>query len=514
MSRLTAIVIGLLLLSCAAGPLGPDSKLGAGEGVILLRVASNMEFPEWQTVSVRRESDGETVSLNRIEGAVRGSTFFAASIPGGRYTLHQMYATYTSGNSETGGFTYSVTAPLAERLGDFSVAAGQLTNLGTLVHDPGKSIDETHSEFSVAVDPRPLKAKSLLMSGYPRLAEAVGGKPELGWQTLPAQEVEARVIATAKQYARGLNSLRPTDAGVVYAGARMGQVLVLPKPGAPWLRFDTGGLDEITAVQPLPDGGFLAGGEQSFVAYSADRGRTWQTLGFVEPNHVVTLIGVAATRELVLVAESSRDVIVYTSPKPATGWHELRRFGPFPEPSILWGDSHPEIKFNLGGTWRRESVALSGGRLAVLEQPKTVWSYDFAARRWDRSAPAPDPLFGVRTSRDGYLWATPIMSNNMYGSSDWGATWKKLEYFKVDLPPAFASRSTGYMAAMPWVGLGKWELYKTTDGGASWSSSGKMADSGVERLVVDPSGKRLYAVTATHKLWVSSDGGNTWAGPH
>jgi hypothetical protein len=506
-------VCAFVLASCANDTLTRDADLPAGSGVAILRVAGNMTFPEWRWVTLRREADGKEFALGSIPCSTRGSVVLAEALPPGRYLPVKMHASFTSGIPQTGQVTFTVDAPIEKQSTTFSVAAGRVTDLGTLVYNPLGAVDATHNRFEIAIDPSPLPVESLLRGAFPRVADALRGGQELGWDSLPPKEQRARLIAAAKSSARGRNALVASTAGVAYAGARLGEVVVLPKPGGSWLHFDTGTLEEITALLPLQDGGFLAGGELGFVSYSPDRGRSWQKLSFVEPNHAVTFLGIAATRDLVAIAESSEELIVYTSAKPATGWHELRRF-PFHQPNILYNPGYFETKFSTAGEFHRESAAIGGTRLAILEQPKTVWSYDFATRQWEQSQPAPRALFTLRASRDGYLWATPFGANSMYGSADWGRSWTTLDYFAADIPPAFANRSTGFMAAKPVNGLAGLKLFKTTDGGTTWTEVGKLEDENLGRLAVDPSGKQLFAIANYDHVRVSSDGGNSWSAPH
>ena len=83
--------------------------------------------------------------------------------------------------------------------------------------------------------------------------------------------------------------------------------------------------------------------------------------------------------------------------------------------------------------------------------------------------------------------------------------------FSIDVPPAFADRSRGWMGGKA-LGLMGWKVYKTTDGGESWTSTGSLGDFTAERLMVDPSGA-LVAVTPAHEIFVSRDDGETWQGP-
>jgi len=509
--------LGFVALSACAGPsvLTRDSRLAATEGVVVVRLVSNLEFPDWRSISVKSDASGESFTLRPVPYAVRGSYVFAAALPEGSYTADSMYAFFYAGSNETGSISLEVNAPIAALTGSFRIAGGRVTNLGTLVYQPGRTLSAEQGEFSLAIDPTPAPTTALFATAFPNFAEVVRGKPELGWAATHANSKSPAIIAAAKRAARGLNSPVVTGSGAVYAGARMGQVIVRPNLGSDWRTLDTGSLHEIVCVLPFADGRILAGGEEGFLSYSSDAGRTWQRVSLVRPDAIVTFLGVAPNHSLYLVAESEREVVVYTSTQPASGWRELRRFvEPPADTGNIWiGPQHWKTQLTMGGaTLRSELVALTASRLVVLQQPNTVWSYEFSSGRWETAEPAPRGVFSIEASSDGYLWAIPVGGTVMYGSADWGRSWSRLEYFALHVTPVFANRSTGYMAALPYGLLQTWRVMKTTDGGSSWSISGRLDDFHAEKFVVDPSGK-LIAVTPAHQLYVSSDDGKTWTGP-
>jgi photosystem II stability/assembly factor-like uncharacterized protein len=515
--RIRPVILFVAALTACAAPamLTSESRLGVTEGVVVLRLVSNMEFPDWRSITVKSDTGAESYDLHAVPYAERGSYVFAAAVPEGRYTAHDMYAHYFAGSSETGTTELKVTAPIASRTGAFRVAAGRVTNLGTWVYQPGPRLNEKEFQFLLAIDATPAPTKDLFAMAFPNLAEAVRAKPELGWEAAQPIPHRAEIIAAAKRAVIGLNSPVVTRSGVMYAGARMGQVRVRPNLSSDWRTLDTGSLHEILCVLPFADGRILAGGEEGFVAYSPDAGRTWQHVSLVRPNAIVTFLGMAPNHSLYLVAETEREVVVYTSEQPASGWRELRRISqPAEDTGNIWIGPKPWKKQRTmgGATLRSELVAISSARLVVVQQPNTIWSYEFASGRWEASAPAPIGIFSVEASSDGYVWAIPVSGLKMSGTGDWGRTWTPLEYFAHHVTPAFANRSTGYMAALPYGLAQTWRLMKTTDGGSSWSSLGQIPDFQPERFVVDPSGK-LIAVTPAHQLYVSGDDGRSWTGP-
>jgi len=117
--------------------------------------------------------------------------------------------------------------------------------------------------------------------------------------------------------------------------------------------------------------------------------------------------------------------------------------------------------------------------------------------------------------------------NGIWKSTDGGERWSKssgglyegLIVFDVDIDPH--SRDTLYASLAGGVGLGIGNVYKSEDGGATWtlkdagmprSSDTSTYTNGVFTLVIDPDDTSLlYAGTNFEGAFRSTDGGETWA---
>jgi len=123
-------------------------------------------------------------------------------------------------------------------------------------------------------------------------------------------------------------------------------------------------------------------------------------------------------------------------------------------------------------------------------------------------------------------WVTPYImhptNNNtllvgksqVYKTTDGGNTWSQLGTISgmtgsiVSMAYAPSNTQTIYVATFT-------QLYKTTDGGSSWSSAGT-STTPITYIAVDPTNsQRLYATksgyTADDKVWMSPDGGLNWS---
>jgi photosystem II stability/assembly factor-like uncharacterized protein len=116
----------------------------------------------------------------------------------------------------------------------------------------------------------------------------------------------------------------------------------------------------------------------------------------------------------------------------------------------------------------------------------------------------------------------------IYGSVDYGKTWKRLEAWMHMTEPHFFDKKRGVMLAAELKVSGAQTPYKvrtTKDGGLTWTAGGDVAGRfafgtpatvmdpfapKVARLWSDPEGKLLYTTGAYGQYETSTDGGNTW----
>src|SRR5262249_41503903 len=101
-TRALVLVLSFALAACATTTVTHDARLPEGQGVVLVRVVSNLESPEWREFYVKPESRGETARLWLISAGLRGSYVFAGTLPAGSYSPSEMFASHTIGTPQTG----------------------------------------------------------------------------------------------------------------------------------------------------------------------------------------------------------------------------------------------------------------------------------------------------------------------------------------------------------------------------------------------------------------------------
>ena len=512
MATRTRFWLGLLALAslthCAGNPtaLTHDAALAPGEGVVLLRVVGNASEP-WSQLELAPDTGGTPQTVFAADFAENSSGVFVGKLPAGRYRPVQMKAALQTGNLVT-----TLEVPLEARLGRFAVEAGRVTNLGTVVYQEYGAMVKMHIKNAVVRSPAPAPSAALLHSQFPAVAAAVEGKPELGWDDpvrAPSPQL-VQVLRDGRGQVRGLNGASLAQGGAVWAGARLGALLVRESVRAPWRRIDTGALHEIMAVAPLPQDRILAGGEEGLVVLSQDRGRSWTRLSVVAPERIVVFVGGTASGAVVLVAQGADDLQVWMASDPRSAWRQIgqiatardRREGVVPgTPSgddvVRWRTlQHPDF------------VALTDARLVIYSDERKLSTFDFASQRWD-SVETPFVAHHTLAMPDGHLFAMPPVGASMFGSSDWGHSWQKLDYFTFASAPAFASDTTGYLAARPYGTTEIWRMMKTTDGAKTWNEQSELAFM-PRKVIVDPASHALLALSVQGETFLSGDDGKSW----
>src|SRR6201999_303389 len=92
----------------------------------------------------------------------------------------------------------------------------------------------------------------------------------------PALE-RARTLAIAARPVANFSAPVQVSSGDALGGGKLGAVVRLPRGQTQLQRFDVGGWNEVLTARIHRDG-FLVGGEDGLLKYSADQGKTWIAL--------------------------------------------------------------------------------------------------------------------------------------------------------------------------------------------------------------------------------------------
>jgi len=215
---------------------------------------------------------------------------------------------------------------------------------------------------------------------------------------------------------------------------------------------------------------------------------------------------------------------------------------------------------NGGHTWRRSvprGIAAAGiavasppdiqfvnkrdGWMSGLSTPARHWEFDWTTdggRTWHLSMPpgcvrdCDDGSFSFLDARHGYLFAAvrgAQAPNRLFRTDDGGRTWQLVSRPSIWGPITFVNKEDGFAGGPgqgiigPYLGPPFITLYRTTDGGRTWSKyepagSGSFTElpyssGGSEVLVVENGPNRNGGLNlAPGTVYASHDAGRNWSG--
>lgn len=102
-----------------------------------------------------------------------------------------------------------------------------------------------------------------------------------------------------------------------------------------------------------------------------------------------------------------------------------------------------------------------------------------------------------------------VVGSGIFGSQDGGLTWTLLS---PTVPDTTFNLTTGETAQTLYAAAGQAGLWRSADGGRSWSTVAGVPGGGAVALAYSPANKRLYVTTLGNGagLYASDDGGTTW----
>jgi photosystem II stability/assembly factor-like uncharacterized protein len=291
-----------------------------------------------------------------------------------------------------------------------------------------------------------------------------------------------------------LLAVDPNAPATLYASVSFSGLSGLLRSSDDGVSWRPAGLHSFILSLALTPSSLYAGTSEGGVYRSDDRGLTWRAASEGLTGFSVSELAVDPTAPTTLYA--STDNGVHKSDDGGLTWRAVGLSGQrvwtlavIPTtPTTLYagvgyGDEPGVYKSTDGGeTWR--AAGLPGQRILTLAVDPTTPTTLYAGVREG----------GVQRSDDG------------------GATWRA-----VGLP----GRSVGALAIHPvepailYAGTddrGEDALFRSVDGGATWSESVRTGYGGITAVVIDPNApETVYAANENGKILRSTDGGATWS---
>lgn len=325
----------------------------------------------------------------------------------------------------------------------------------------------------------------------------------------------------------------PAHANVVLLGTSGGGIYRSSDFGATWQPASEGLAASFVfeiAADPATENTFYAATEQG-VFYSSDSGRTWGRAGEGLPSGLVLHLAVQGGRAGGLFA-SVLNHGVFRLASLSASWE--------PAAAGLPGDAAPVLGYNpaagsvayagalrrgifrtddAGNSWASASRGMSlfvrgiaidpnhAGILSAATLSAGIFrSTDFGAS-WQPSGLQDRTLYrlGYNHGASALYAATAL---GVSRSRDQGVTW---EHLGQQTPYVFSLASHPGRPGVIYLGTFAGQVYRTTDGGQTWSSCGPgLPQADIVRLAVDGQTGTVYAAAKLYGIYKSVDDGATW----
>jgi hypothetical protein len=513
-TAMLGLCLPLMLMGCSSTAVSPSSTFQANEGLVALRLIDLGKVPI-KRFTVESEQSGEEYTLQAIRFGQQSGMTYVGRLPAGRYRPKELMGSNPGVNL--------VRVPLTQWTGAFDIEAGRVTQLGTMIFTPGLTVGydtdsrTSRSLFLLPLDPTPVPVGPLLAARFPQLAGTASAKAPLGWvagstptlAAVPLDRVRANVNAVGRPMFTEGNTMASGGLLGVIAVHRAGKLVM--KPAA-----DT--VHTITAVLALQDRRWLAGGEEGYLALSTNQGQSWKALPALPADDLVLHLVQRPDGRLLAVTDRDSEALVYESADHPIAWKEIKRIPSDRERSFM------NTELGESAEFLPDFAAHSNDRLVVYTRPRTLSSLDLRTGLWETQTTPAVFHAGMKVTPDGYV----LGFGGLYGSENYGQSWKKLESWVTTSEPHFMDRRRGVVLATELSFSGtpsKYRLRTTSDGGATWMAGEEinapfMATIPSTRrdkhgrllrpLWGDPSGRWWYTTDGSDRLLISTDGGRNW----
>jgi hypothetical protein len=385
LGRLLPALMPWLLAGCVASqvtfaplPTSDTALLEEGKGVVLVQVADTTllghSYPVSQvTLAPKDVHESDEIKFPRmsaVDAEGKSTTFFYAVLPANDYALSSLRSFHRRGDAYLSHFY-----PADVSLGTFTVEAGKLTDLGTLIVYIGRSGESYR--YSTIRAPGASRARDVLFRDVPGLREnLLNGDAPLGWHD-DGHDIErqnAYLQAVNRQIMLGTPTLDASRGTLTYP-APLGVIVKRSAEGA----WSLDAFDEDVELQQVAhfDDTTLIVTEFNEAYYRVSLEAAWQRLPNIPGGQRIAFVDRNPQMGIYAVAPNGNTFDVWAMPSLEGSWTHVQTLAP-----------------ELGGFWRAVEQAFvtpQAGQVRHANYIQTddalffvagldLFRYDFTAR--------------------------------------------------------------------------------------------------------------------------------------
>lgn len=331
------VLIAGLMSGCVSNlnmlPELTTENIQPSQGIVVARVinASPYNLPFNQlTLSPENVNTSKEVKFDRLTAkentGLTGSTVFAAPITPGKYALTNIRSFYSNGN-----YWYDRFISADVKFGTFTVKAGEITDLGTLIYYQ-RSVEDRYFETLIRLTET--EHSEVLNKYYP--FHSYNPLTVNTWDNDDRDQERESLFVSAAQNPTTYNTRYVAPDGSIYFLAKLG-VIIKRSPKGDWSMDAVDSNFDLTSIAENNNGDLVVGGVEGklFIKY---QGQDWKDISLTHKDHIKSLV-FSSSEQLDMIIEnpsyvsiqrSRINALTITQNKASTNnalnWKEVNRY--------------------------------------------------------------------------------------------------------------------------------------------------------------------------------------------
>ncbi|WP_147400455.1 WD40/YVTN/BNR-like repeat-containing protein [Acidovorax cavernicola] len=512
------LTAALLLSGCAIPQVSPEERaknapsslqLAPAQGVVSVKMTSNRAgistfFGQWARLQVKNLETSEKTWLSNRSELIENHSLFLGALSPGTYEIHGVES------SSSAVMTLISSADASNTFPAFAIAAGQLTDLGTITY-VRKHYPVNSREFRWGIAPdAPFDRQTILRRLNPTLRDQLSLRPVLAWND--GDRLRARRKAHDESLGLTMRVASPQlqPDGSVLFGESFGQIAVRSKQGA-WTFQQTPTSLPIRSLHVGLGGEMYAGSDDGILMVRRTPTGSWESIPLPTTDSSVIHIGALPGSADVLVVLQTSDRFLGLS-IGASADRPLKE--QFSKPRALFVNPMYDVRGYV-----LEAVGQVLLATGAFQSKTEILKYSSADPIWKDVSSGdentPSNWASLNDGSIGRFGGIPLTGMYFTTTDNDGKSWER----RGDLNWAnggllFVSEKVGYVVRTDSIAaldpeLNRQSIWRTNDAGRTWSLAGSPKTIGGTLIALGGTEKIGYA-GANGRFMVSQDGGKTW----